>query len=160
MNTDFEQIVIVIVTSIIVYFTLIQDPSVAIQIVTTFVSFFISIIIYERLLKGQRGAVSILGHGEIARVAIVFVIFWVAVLISSYGSTIISTYILGFLPGNTPNPFQEFGISLLFTFLTYIGMRLMYYSNRFWNKATLGLITLTIAFFAIMYYFNWNLPLG
>ncbi len=40
MNTDLEQIVIVIVTSIIVYFALTQDPSVAIQIVTTFVSFF------------------------------------------------------------------------------------------------------------------------
>lgn len=158
MNTDLEQIGVVLIISVLVYLLFTQYPPIAMDVVTAFVSFFLSIIIYEKLLKGGDSAVSILGKGEIARVATVFVIFWVAVLASSYGSTLITTYLLGYLPGSVPNAFQEFGISLFFSILTFIGMRFMYYGKKAWNIASFVLIGIAIIFFAIMYYFNWKLP--
>ena len=158
MNSDFEQVIAVLIMSFLVFLLLGQYPSLALQVVTAFVSFFVSIIVYEQFLKGGNGAVSVLGRGEIARVAKVFVFFWVAVLGSSYISTILPSVLLGYIPGSTLNYLQEFGISFFFSVLTFIGMRLMYYRNKWFNTATLALIFIMIAFFATMYYSNWRLP--
>ena len=161
MNSDLEQIIAVLGISFLVFLLLTQYPSIAMEVVTAFVSFFVSILVYEQFLKGSKGAVSVIGNREIARTAKVFLFFWVAVLGSSYIGSLLPSLIFGYLPGSTLNNLQDFGISLLFSVLTFVGMRFMYYKNSRMdplNWAAYTLIVIVVAFFMAMYYFGWKLP--
>jgi hypothetical protein len=157
MGSDLEQVIAVVFMSFLVFLLLTQDPPMALQVFAAFVSFFISILVYEQFLKGGRGAVSIAGRSEITKVAIVFFFFWGAVLGSSYISSVLPGFLLGYLPGSTLNSLQDFGISFFFSVLTFIGMRLMYYRNRPMNMAAWALIVIMVAFFSVMYYTGWSL---
>ena len=150
MNTDLEQVLAVLGVSLIFLVVFLTTQPLALQIIATFIAAFVGGI-YGVFVKGSHGAVTTIGRTQISRAAPVYIFFLIAILVSTIVSNAIPSVVLGYIPGNSLNIAQAFGISLLFAIGTFWAMRYMLYRGRVVNLAAGSLTVILILYFLLLY---------